>query len=213
MLYTKTLRNIEEADLRIVGKRAFRIAKLAQNFSSMHGFVITSLMLEKFLAVSRISQKAFPAAGFRFWQNATAAGRAIATDASGIKESILAAQMPDELEEEILENYHSLNISGGKLKELLQSYQEPLVMLRPSYLENSGQTAQKPQKDIINLKGEKKIIDAIKGIWAENPQGVAIIVQKMPSPAQSGRLYTTCPTNDGEVLIEACFGFGENISG
>ena len=138
--------------------------------------------------------------------------------ASNIKASINAAEMPQEIADEIAQAYQKLG--GGLVAVRSSATAEDLP--EASF---AGQ-----QRTFLNVEGEKEVITAVQQCWASlfEPRaifyranrgfdhltiGIAVPVQRMVQSEASGILFTLEPvTNDhSKVVIEAVYGLGEAI--
>ena len=138
--------------------------------------------------------------------------------ASNIKRSINAAEMPQEIADEIAQAYQKLG--GGLVAVRSSATAEDLP--EASF---AGQ-----QRTFLNVEGEKEVITAVQQCWASlfEPRaifyranrgldhlkiGIAVPVQRMVQSETSGILFTLEPvTNDhSKVVIEAVYGLGEAI--
>ncbi|MEM4267339.1 MAG: PEP/pyruvate-binding domain-containing protein [Candidatus Woesearchaeota archaeon] len=191
MQYIKSLKSITESDFGLVGNRAATIAKLANNFGSLYGFVITENALKKFIEENRLLNQGY--------------------SKEKISELIKSLPLSKFLFEEILESYHSLHIIGTKASELL-TQKMPAVIVRASPLRENVSRAIDLKDDVLNIKSEEKLISAVKDIWSMYWEGgVAVIIQQMPDPIVSGEIYTTNKDNESEILIRASFGMSSAL--
>ncbi len=157
--------------------------------------------------------------------------------AKEIRNLIINAEMPKNLEEEILEAYDHFNIDLDSMKgspdalAILKSAREPIfVSVRSSAtaedLADASFAGQ--QSSFINIKGNPELIQKVKECFAsiftarsifyrkkkgfEGIVGIAAIVQKMINSDKSGVIFSNNPIkNNNEILIEAVFGQGEGI--
>ena len=156
-----------------------------------------------------------------------------------IRELIENANIPKELEEEILESYHILSsekisnyrVSNDALNILKNSYEPIFVSVRSSAttedLANASFAGQ--QESFLNVKGDRKLIDYIKrcfsslytprAIYYRKKQGfgevdalIAVVIQKMIDSEKSGVIFSKDPLNMNEdITLEAVYGLGEGI--
>jgi pyruvate, water dikinase len=154
-----------------------------------------------------------------------------------IKQLIIKASMPKEMEEEILESYELLdtdslkNVKGTAL-EILKNSAEPIfVAVRSSATtEDLADASFAGQQDtFLNVKGKTELITSIKKCFASlfTPRAtyyrhkkgyekvkasLAVVVQKMVDSDKSGVIFSKDPTNATKnIIIEAVFGLGEGI--
>ena len=159
------------------------------------------------------------------------------TKSKEIRDLISTAEMPKNLETEILEAYDHFNVDLDGLKSspgalaILKSAREPVfVSVRSSATaEDLGDASfAGQQSSFINIKGNPELIQKVKECFAsiftarsiyyrkkkgfDELVGIAAIVQKMINSDKSGVMFSKNPVkNNDEVLIEAVFGQGEGI--
>ncbi len=154
-----------------------------------------------------------------------------------IRELIINAKFPKEMEEEILENYEILDVKdseNGKREplEILKSSPEPIfVAVRSSATTEDLAEASfaGQQETFLNIKGNKKLLESIKRCFASlftaratyyrikkgfkhEEASLAVIVQKMVDADKSGVIFSKDPAHKNDnIVIEAVFGLGEGI--
>lgn len=157
--------------------------------------------------------------------------------AEEIRNLIISAEIPKNLEDKILEAYDHFNIDLAGLKDspgalaILKSARESVfVSVRSSATaEDQADASFAGQQDsFTNVKGNSELIQKIKQCFAsiftarsifyrkkkgfEELVGIAVIVQKMVNSDKSGVIFSQNPIkNNDEILIEAVFGQGEGI--
>ncbi len=140
-----------------------------------------------------------------------------------IKELILNAPMPKEVEQAITQAYKTLNEMGGA---------EQYVAVRSSAtaedLPNASFAGQ--QSTFLNIKGTAALLNAVKKCWASlfEPRAIfyreengfehmkvalAAVVQKMVQSEKAGVVFTVDPlSQDPNIMsIEAAYGLGEVV--
>ncbi|MBT6690594.1 phosphoenolpyruvate synthase [archaeon] len=159
------------------------------------------------------------------------------TKSKEIRDLISTAEMPKNLETEILEAYDHFNVDLNEIQNspgalaILKSAREPVfVSVRSSATaEDLGDASfAGQQSSFINIKGNPELIQKVKECFAsiftarsiyyrkkkgfDELVGIAAIVQKMINSDKSGVMFSKNPVkNNDEVLIEAVFGQGEGI--
>jgi len=154
-----------------------------------------------------------------------------------IKELIVSAGMPEDLEKDILESYDHFNVDLDGLKDspgalaILKSAREPIfVSARSSATaEDLGDASFAGQQEsFINIKGNSELIEKVKRVFAsiftarsifyrkkkgfDDLVGIAVIVQKMINAEKSGVMFSKHPVDGSDdILIESVFGQGEGI--
>lgn len=151
-------------------------------------------------------------------------GKDLQKAAKEIKELITSGEIPEELAQEIIDNYHKL----GKLSGLKQSYVAIRSSATAEDLPDASFAGQ--QETFLNVKGEANVVNYIREAWASlfTPRaifyreekgfdhfkvGLAAVVQKMIQSEVSGVIFTIDPvTNNKEkIVIEAVYGLGDYI--
>ena len=154
-----------------------------------------------------------------------------------IRESILNAKIPKEMQEEILENYsildvgHLKDVRGGAL-DILKSSAEPIfVAVRSSATAEDlpGASFAGQQDSFVNIKGQTELIKHIKKCFASlftaratyyrnkkkfehSKVSLAVVVQKMVDSDKSGVMFSKDPAHKNDnIIIEAVWGLGEGI--
>jgi len=160
-------------------------------------------------------------------------------NAKNIREMIENAEMPEDLQNDIIEAYEALSFDEDALKDatpnaaaILKYSREPVfVAVRSSAttedLEGASFAGQ--QETFVNVKGNKMLIDAAKkcaaslftarAIYYREKKGfkhesslLAIVVQKMINSEKSGVIFSHDPMSQKDnIVIEAVFGLGEGI--
>jgi pyruvate,water dikinase len=143
-------------------------------------------------------------------------------NARKIRNSVVDAKMPEDMQEEISEAYEILG--AGE--------EEPIsVAVRSSATtEDLASASFAGQQDTYtNIKGAKELINTVKrcfaslytarAIYYRHKKGfekanalLAVVVQKMVNSERSGVIFTKNPVSQKEeIIIEAVFGLGEGI--
>tara|TARA_Y100000034_G_scaffold86220_1_gene103402 strand:- start:3433 stop:5340 length:1908 start_codon:yes stop_codon:yes gene_type:complete len=222
-------KDIKKDDISIVGEKAFLLGELVNNnFPVPPGFVVSKNAFKEFLNEFGIKEKIFI-----LLNNLNIEDNEKLEEASKkIQESILNAQFPDYLRQEIFENYDNLNVNVDAFKEargaleIVKAGREtPFVVVR-----SSKNNDFKINANFLNVKGNSNLINAIKKCWSslftkeliydrikndisyENHL-ISVIVQKQIQGDKSGVIYSFNPKNNNnqEVLIEANFGLSETV--
>jgi pyruvate,water dikinase len=153
-----------------------------------------------------------------------------------IKKLIIKAEMPKDLQEEILESYEALDTDNVKeanktVLEILKNSEPIFVAVRSSAttedLADASFSGQ--QESFLNIKGKVELILTIKKCFASlftpratyyrNKKGykdvkasLAVVVQRMVDSDKSGVIFSRDPTNNTKnIILESVFGLGEGI--
>ncbi|MBS3092048.1 phosphoenolpyruvate synthase [Candidatus Pacearchaeota archaeon] len=156
-----------------------------------------------------------------------------------IRETIIKAELPEDLKSEILEAYENISTDKATLEaagkyalHILKHTSEPIfVAVRSSAttedLDDSSFAGQ--QETYLNIKGNHQLLEAVKKVFASlftaraiyyrkkrgfsnEKFALAVVVQKMIDSDKSGVIFSINPVkNNNNVMIEAVFGLGEGI--
>ncbi len=154
-----------------------------------------------------------------------------------IKDMIISAKTPAQIEESILSSYRSLYVSeeaqlvGGKALDFIMAGRDQmLVAVRSSATaEDAAETSFAGQMtSVLNVRGPKMLVESVKRCWSSlyepraifyrnqnkiGEQAMAVIVQKMITADKSGVMFTANPVDGdtGKIVIEAAWGLGESV--
>ncbi len=232
--YIAWLSNISKNDLNLMGGKGSNLGEMFNaKFPVPQAFVITTKAFFYFLKQAKIEDE------IKLILNKIDVDNTndLAKKAEEVRNIIISAEIPKDLEDEILEAYDHFNVdlaglegSPGALA-ILKSAREPLfVSVRSSATaEDQADASFAGQQDsFINVKGNTELIEKVKRCFASiftarsifyrkkkgfnKLVGIAAIVQKMVNSDKSGVIFSRNPVkNNDEILIEAVFGQGEGI--
>ncbi|MCG2887792.1 MAG: pyruvate, water dikinase [Sulfolobales archaeon] len=177
------------------------------------GFVITSRAFKYFVNYNKLADKIFEI--LKTSQDEEEAS-------TKIKELIMSARVPEDLERSIMEAYDRLAKLVGK---------DPLVAVRSSATaEDIEQASFAGQQDTYLNVTRESLIEHVKKVWASlysaraiayrNAKGIdhtqvsmAIVVQKMVNSRSAGVMFTLNPSNGDPnyIVIESSWGLGEAV--
>ncbi|MFA5992801.1 MAG: phosphoenolpyruvate synthase [Candidatus Pacearchaeota archaeon] len=214
-------------------------ANLAEIFNSKFpvppAFVVTTKAYYHFIEKSGIKNKIFQLLDSINVDET----EELESKAKEIRQTIVNAELPDDLAAEILEAYEDLSVDKKTLEQagryalgILKHGSEPIfVAVRSSAttedLSDSSFAGQ--QESYLNIKGNRKLIEAVKKVFAslftaraiyyrkkrgfsKEKFSLAVVVQKMIDSEKSGVMFSRNPVkNDTSVMVEAVFGLGEGI--
>jgi len=152
-----------------------------------------------------------------------------------IRELIVNAELPKEMQEEIIESYNLLGTPSDTLEEsaldILENSEPIFVAVRSSAtaedLANASFAGQ--QDTYVNIKGNEELLKSIKKCFASlftsraryyrhkkgfehSKVSLAVVVQKMVDSDKSGVIFSKDPSfKNDHIIIEAVFGLGEGI--
>ena len=177
------------------------------------GFVITSGAFKYFVNYNKLADKIFEI--LKTFQDEEEAS-------TKIKELIMSAKVPEDLERSIMEAYDRLAKLVGK---------NPLVAVRSSATaEDIEQASFAGQQDTYLNVSRESLIENVKKVWASlysaraiayrNAKGIdhtqvsmAVVVQKMVNSRSAGVMFTLNPSNGDPnyIVIESSWGLGEAV--
>ncbi len=153
--------------------------------------------------------------------------------ASQIQKLIISAPVPEEIVEEIIDNYELLGADEKKAQEIVAGG-ETFVAVRSSATAEDmpGHSFAGQMATFLNVKGRENVVKAVRACWASLFTAraiyyreknhfehlkvlISVIVQRMVNADRSGVLFTVNPATNhaGEIVIEAVYGLGEMIVG
>jgi len=154
--------------------------------------------------------------------------------AEQIQRSIISTPVPEDMAEEIMDNYDLLGAERKSAANDLLLAKEVFVAVRSSATAEDLPEASfaGQQATFLNVKGRRNVVNAVLGCWASLFTARAIyyrvknnfshmnvlicaVVQKMVNASQSGIMFTVNPSTnaENEIVIEAIYGLGELIVG
>jgi len=196
------------------------------------GFVITAQAYDYFIEKARIKEKIQDILSQINYENT----KELDDKTKEIRDLIVKAEIPNDLQEEILESYELLDTNNiknvrGTILEILKNSEPIFVAVRSSAttedLEGASFAGQ--QETFLNVKGKSELLINIKKCFASlfTPRAtyyrhkkgfekvkasLAIVVQRMVDSDKSGVIFSRDPTNQTEdIIIESVFGLGEGI--
>ena len=210
------LEEVDADDVGTVGGKAASLGELiGAGLPVPPGFAVTAATYRTFIEEAGIDEELFAAVDVD--PEDSAALREAEETAS---ELILGTPLPDEVREEILDRYRSMEADG----------EEAFVAVRSSAtaedLPDSSFAGQ--QETFLNVR-EADLLRRIKECWASlftqraiyyrQQRGfphaevdIAVVVQQMVDAEKSGVMFTSHPsTGDPQITIEAAWGLGEAV--
>lgn len=205
---------IEGDDYPLVGKKNANLGEMIKaGIPVSPGFSITIYANDLFLILTNIKkelEKQIPKLGEVTFETAKKASEI----AMGLIEE---AEMPAEIEDDILSNYHKLCERSG-------------VEVCPVAVRSSGAVSMPGQMETyLNIRGDKDLIAYVKRCWASAYNVEAIIyrmnkgipflfnigvgIPKMVNSRVSGIIFTINPINGdpSKISIDASYGLGEAV--
>ena len=234
--YVKWLSELSKDSIPVAGGKGANLAEMF-NFKMPvpPAFVITAQAYSYFLEKANLVEKINSIIKSIDVNNT----QQLEDNAREVRQIIEKAEMPEDLEQEIIEAYENLTVDKAVLDEaradvlkILKMTEPPFVAVRSSATTEDLKTASfaGAQETFVNIKGNSALIDSVKKCWAslftaraiyyrekkgfrQDTAFIAVIVQKMVNSDKSGVMFTINPVtnNPDEIVIEAVFGLGEGI--
>ncbi len=223
-------KNLGKEDVKTIGGKGANLAELINaEFPVPEAFFITTEAYEEFLKSNDLREKILDLIKEINYDDVDSLNNA----SDKIKELIIGAEIPEKMKYQIIDAYKKLY--GGPPVDLdfVKPMDTPFVAVRSSgAMEDvEGASSAGQYETFLNVKGEKKLIEAIKKCWAslytsrviyyrhkhKQPQdtSIGVIVQRMINSEKAGVAFTIDPTNpvkgSKKIVIEACWGLGESL--
>ncbi len=218
--YVKWFNELSKEDVSIAGGKGANLGEMTKaGFPIPPGFVLTSKAYFKHIkenGIDTIIKEILKNTNINDVDSLT-------KSAERIKELIIEADMPKDIEEEIIDAYEELcKREGNEVYVAVRSSATAEDLPEASF---AGQ-----QRTFLNMKGKKDVLKAVKGCWASlfEPRaifyreqkhfdhmkvGLAAVVQKMVNSESAGVAFTVDPISQDEnvMTIEAAYGLGEAV--
>lgn len=230
-------KDIEKEDIALVGGKGVNLG-IMYNYGLPvpPGFVVTASAFKRFIDSNNIAQKIYGLLDNLDVEDSAT----LQKTAKEVQDTILAADMPNDVKEEIMEAYDNLNINYDSLKNVSKAALEILKSGRdlPYVAVRSSATAEDipeasfagQQETYLNIKGTNNVLKAVQKCWASlytaraiyyrvknnfhhESVYIAVVVQKQIQSQKSGVIFTVNPAtnDDAEIVIETGFGLGEAV--
>lgn len=218
------LSEIKKEDVAIGGGKGANLAEMYNiGLPVPPAFIIIANAYSEFLDYNDLNEKIYALLeGFDYENTAELEERT-----KKIRELIIDAEIPDYIQQEILEAYEILSTDERAV------IQEPcFTAVRSSATAEDllGASFAGQQETYLNVKGNTNLLEAVKKCWASlftaratyyrHKKGfshektlIAVIVQKMINSEKSGVMFTIEPVKNDKtkIVIEAVFGLGEGV--
>ena len=232
--YVKWFSELNKNSGKVAGGKGANLAEIYNiKMPVPPGFVVTAQAYDYFIKSAEIDKKIKEILSDIDYEDT----KQLEESAKKIRELIINSKMPEDLKEEIVEAYETLNTEGieeGKYSAALDILKksEPLfVAVRSSATTEDLAEASfaGQQESYVNVKGNIELLTNIKkcqaslftarAIYYRNKQGfkdieasLAVVVQKMIDSDKSGVIFSKDPSyNNDNIIIEAVYGLGEGI--
>jgi len=234
--YIKWFSEIGKDDVKQVGGKSANLGEMYNiGMPVPPGFTTTAEAYLYFLEKTGLGDKIYGILNKIDVENTTE----LESAARKIQEMIISAELPEEMEKEILEAYEILSSgdidmqeAGDIARQIIQKGREPVfVAVRSSATaeDTSRASFAGQQETFLNVKGNENLILSIKKCFASlfTPRSIyyrvkkgfkheevyiAVVVQIMINSDKSGVIFTKDPVEfTDNIVIESVFGLGEGI--
>ena len=216
---------ISSEDREACGNKAVSLAELYNiGIPIPQGFVITNDVYQKFLEENKIHKQIDNVLGNLNLNDS----KLMQMKSDEINDIILRAEFPDNIKEEILENYENLDVNNEILKFGNKNALNLIKMGRslPYVAIRSSSTNALENPTYLNVKGNNALLLSLKKSWSSlfalksvyfreknnllhNKICSSIITQRMINPESSG-IISIIP-NENDIKMNAVYGFPELI--
>ena len=213
MDYVRSLKSIYRIDEHLVGERAVDLAVLVdKGFSVPLCFAVTNEAFERFIVQNKLQAKI----------GSALLGNDAKTVYDAVRELILQAQMPAEIEHEIIDAYEGLGVdAAASVNAFIKATEPPLVnvILSPNYTLSAEST----EGMILGVRGAEQLLLAVKECWAclftpqmrrhrkemeigERNLNTGVIAQRAAPGHASAEAWSASDGNVDEITVKAYYG-------
>lgn len=223
------LDKVGRQDIKAAGGKGANLGEIIKaGIPVPEGFVVTTSSFDRLIQVHNLDSKVQDIIATTNVDDTSA----LLVASQKLKDIILSYPVPPEVVSRVIEAYGRLsNHDRNHSTRSNKTRDFPLVSVRSSATAEDLPTASfaGQQASFLNVKGEYKLIEAIRKCWASlfepraifyrakhgfSRASIAVIVQEMINSEKSGIIFTIDPTTgENIVLIEAIWGLGECIVG
>ncbi len=216
------IEDVNKNDVSEVGGKAANLGEMLKvGFPIPWAFVITTTAYENFLNVSGLDAEI----NSLLSEIDVELPDSLQRDSEKIRELIMSKNIPEEINQEITENYIQLS-KKSKEDECFVAVRSSAVSEDSKFASFAGQ-----QETYLNVKGVTDVIESVKKCWASlyTPRAIfyrkmhkidilqaqmSVVIQMMVDAETAGIAFTAHPTTNDttQILIEACYGLGETIA-
>jgi len=230
MSYVTWFKDLHKDSINIAGGKGANLGEMANlNLPIPDGFAVNAQTYKKYLDKTKIQDRILELLKDLDIED----NNKLQATAKQIQQLVVSTPIPEEIAEEIIDNYELLGANKKKAHDLVEA-NEVFVAVRSSATAEDlpGASFAGQQATYLNIKGKKNVVAAVLACWASLFTARAIyyrqknhfdhdkvlisaIVQKMVNSEQSGVMFTINPSTNQEnqIVIEAVFGLGEMIVG
>lgn len=222
-------KEISKDDVKFVGGKGANLGEMTNaKLPVPPGFVVTAQTYKEFIEKTKIKDKIL---GIIKGLDVEDTDK-LQKIAKEIQELIKATEIPDEIKEDIKENYGLVGAdTKSKVDDIVEGTEELVACRSSATAEDLPEASFAGQQaTYLNVIGKDDCVEAVRKCWASlftaraiyyrSKNGfpteqvfIAVVVQKMISSDKSGVMFSINPaTNDDtEIMIEGAFGLGEAV--
>ncbi|MFC1698264.1 PEP/pyruvate-binding domain-containing protein, partial [Nanoarchaeota archaeon] len=222
-------KDLHKEDIPLVGGKGANLGEMYNiQLPIPPGFIVTAQTYKEFVEKTEIQSQILEKVKDLDIQNTAK----LQETAKEIQNLIISTEMPEDIQEEVIEAYEALGVSDKKTSEEILKPKEEFVAARSSATAEDLPEASfaGQQATFLNVKGKDQLIKAVRACWASlftaraiyyrtknnfphEKVFIAVVVQKMVNSDVSGVMFTANPATDDltECIIEAVYGLGEGI--
>lgn len=210
------LEEIKKEDINSVGGKGASLGEMtAIGLPVPKAFVVTAQAFRRFLVEAGIEEELFR----RLERLDVDDNGALESVARDVQDIVLAAEMPDQIRQEIVDAYERMGADGTVVAVRSSATAEDLP--DASF---AGQ-----QETFLNILGESNLLDAVQQCWAslygaraiyyrakqgfdDRSVNIAVVVQELIGSEKSGVMFTSHPvTGEPLTIVEGSWGLGEAV--
>jgi pyruvate,water dikinase len=225
----KWFKDISKEDIAVAGGKGANLGEMANaGLPIPPGFVVTAQAYKKFIEEMEIKDKILEIIKDLDVED-TDKLQAIAEK---IQKLIESTDIPEDIQEEIKENYSMIGAhEKSKAHEIVEGKEEFVAVRSSATAEDLPEASFAGQQaTFLNIKGKEEVVTAVRKCWASlftaraiyyrkrnnfptEKVLIAVVIQKMVNSDKSGVMFSINPaTNkENEIVIEGAFGLGEAV--
>ncbi|PIN73502.1 phosphoenolpyruvate synthase [Candidatus Woesearchaeota archaeon CG10_big_fil_rev_8_21_14_0_10_45_16] len=229
-MYVKWFKDLNKDSIAVAGGKGSNLGEMFNlGLPVPEGFAVTAQTYKEFIEVTGIKDKIQSYLKDLDMEDTSR----LQQSAAAIQKLITSTTIPEDIADEIKDNYELLSADKKTAANLLGG-QEVFVAVRSSATAEDLPSASfaGQQATFLNIKGKDNVIKAVRDCWASLFTARAIyyrtknqfdhskvlisaIIQRMVNSDQSGIMFTVNPAtnDDSQTVIEAIYGLGEMIVG
>ncbi len=230
MSYCVWFKDLNKDSIAIAGGKGANMGEMINlSIPVPDGFAVTAQTYKEFIEKTKIQEKILQMLVGLNYEDTTQ----LQNVANAIQRLVVSIPLPEEMVEEIQDNYELLGASRKSASSFVRG-EEEFVAVRSSATAEDLPSASfaGQQATFLNIKGKENVVNAVRACWASLFTARAIyyreknnfdhgkvfisaLVQKMVNAEKSGIMFTVNPSTNyaDEIVIEAVYGLGEMIVG